>query len=722
MDQIRVFVRDRPDYETGESPLIGELTRFLDLEAIGRHMDVGSWRIVVPAGSREADLLLGASSGGTRPGPGGKGIVLFLNNGPRPVFSGPIRKLVRKWDKDNPGTGVFEISGPCDNIFFKERIAWNAPHLDIHQARAGSVYWQPKYVHLSQSQADALNEQYDTDYFNIYVCDHDEGEHFAHNAAEVIRTILTANLRNPYYEAIPGRIRRDLVVPWVENAADVPDDNSDAFLSHSIRFTEILPTIQMLGGMYGIVARCLWSPEGYAAGTPYKRRVHCRVRQIRDLTDRVVLSPESGTVQGYEYTIQAPEATRVIVGGGGEGKDKYFQYISNRDYDPPGWTDPYGEGWTALEREWNITAERYVDESIEWQFRQDPGKPSPWALDPNPVSPEQYAIDRAARRVFDETAPSGGITLDVVNTPECRYGEDYELSDLVRVQIDGETRHELVREVRLSYSAEDGLKIQPTVGDSSTTPQVYRQIRRLWDRVTGTRTSEDLSLPPITVPEIVSPAEGAIYPHQQPFDVTGTVLPDLDVELYWAEPSVAGWQKQWKLFGAGVADSGGAFTFPGVQVVQTRPWRKFKVKVSRGEDGATAETLPFFVVATDTSGNIARPAVTSPLSSNTAAVKKVTCNGFAPPGAQIEIEHLEDGEWRPVSLESGTSTTAGPDGTFSLKFEAYTPPKPSGKLKVVKRLIQVRVRYTYEEHTSPWQTTNPSGTTLGYRTTEYVSK
>lgn len=719
MKRLRVFVRDKPHPVTGEMPIIGELYRYSDLQAVARRNDVGSWRIVVPAGEYEAELLLGLVENGVRPGPGGKGIVIFIDGQDRPVFSGPINKLTRRWDKDSPGEGVIELSGPDDNVLLQERVAWNSPNRDIHQARAGQVYWQPWYNHLSQGGADLLNATYGTDAYSIYACNHDSGDSHAENAAETIRGILAANLNNSFYDAKPGRALNHVVIPWVERAGEIEDDNSDAYISNSIRFSDIKEVIQRLGELYHFNVRFLWSPKGFGVSGPYVNKIHCRIWGERDLTETVAFAPGYGNMSSYEYTITGPSVTRVVVGTAGNAKNRYFQYLQNTDYNPVGWSDP--DGWSALEREWYVTAERFADESgIEWEYQRDTSKPDPWAKDPRPNSQQQYEINRAARQVFEDGAPGGAITMEVINTPDCQYGRDYELGDVVRVLIDGELRYELVKEVEFTASAEDGFRIKPTLGSRTRTPLIYQQMRKMWDRIHGPTTRENLELGPLVTPEIIAPTTDTMYKGSATFSVTGETYPDVRVELYRADsPGRPSWRSQWFQYGTGTADSGGVFTIPNRSVGgDGRPWTKFKVRAIREEDGAKAESLPVYIASLNEDGTLCRPAVVEPYLDSEdlwEPRKRIRCSGYAPPGAQIEIQHRIDGTWQSVSSVQG-ELQANENGRFVVTFRMGYLYGDGG----FQSYIPVRVRQIFNEMTSPWQTETPTGRPLRYYIVSYA--
>lgn len=147
------------------------------------------------------------------------------------------------------------------------------------------------------------------------------------------------------------------------------------------------------------------------------------------------LSPENGTILGGTYTLAAPSATRVVVGGQGEGIAREFR----------GFQD------SARETDWNDVIEVMQD-----------------ARDSS--TGDVYA-DRAAE-VLAEGAPMAGLSLELSDTPHFRYGGDgLHIGDRVPVLINGQTFTEVLREASLSWDR-DGDKATPIVGERADDPDL----------------------------------------------------------------------------------------------------------------------------------------------------------------------------------------------------------------------------------------------------------
>ncbi|QCB97114.1 hypothetical protein E5206_09375 [Arthrobacter sp. PAMC25564] len=156
------------------------------------------------------------------------------------------------------------------------------------------------------------------------------------------------------------------------------------------------------------------------------------------------LSPENGTITGGTYSLAAPGATRVVVGGQGEGVAREFK----------GFTE------TARETAWNDVIEVMRD-----------------ARDSS--SGDVYA-DRAAE-VLAEGAPLAGLSLELSETKHFRLGGDgLRVGDRVTAKIRGQAFTDVLREARLSW-ARDGDTATPVVGERADDPDLNlaKRIRAL---------------------------------------------------------------------------------------------------------------------------------------------------------------------------------------------------------------------------------------------------
>ena len=153
------------------------------------------------------------------------------------------------------------------------------------------------------------------------------------------------------------------------------------------------------------------------------------------------LSPEKGTIIGGTYSLAAPNVTRVVVGGQGEGAARTFR----------GFQD------TAREADWNDVIETLQD-----------------ARDSS--SGDVYA-DRA-NEALAEGAPLTGLSLELSETEHFRYGgKGLNRGDRVTAVINGQAFTDVLREARLSWD-KDGDTATPVVGERSDDPDL-RLAKRL---------------------------------------------------------------------------------------------------------------------------------------------------------------------------------------------------------------------------------------------------
>ena len=156
------------------------------------------------------------------------------------------------------------------------------------------------------------------------------------------------------------------------------------------------------------------------------------------------LSPEAGTILGGTYTLAAPTATRVVVGGQGEGVARDFK----------GFKDD------TREADWGDVIEVMQD-----------------ARDSSVG--DVYAA-RAAETLA-EGAPLAGLSLELSETPNFRYdGVNLRVGDRVPARIGGQLFTDTLREAKLTWGS-GGDNAVPIVGERVDDPTVAlaRQFRAL---------------------------------------------------------------------------------------------------------------------------------------------------------------------------------------------------------------------------------------------------
>jgi hypothetical protein len=158
------------------------------------------------------------------------------------------------------------------------------------------------------------------------------------------------------------------------------------------------------------------------------------------------LTEASGVVRSWEWSSSAPEATRVIVGGQGEGTARTFA----------GFVDP------DRETLWGDVAEVFRD-------ARDSG------------SADVYTT--RATETFAETAAKSGLKVELAETKGFRYGgpTGMHVGDRVTLAVGPSLEvTDLLRSASLKWTRKDGLVVSPTAGDveDSTDAIFGRALRR----------------------------------------------------------------------------------------------------------------------------------------------------------------------------------------------------------------------------------------------------
>lgn len=168
-----------------------------------------------------------------------------------------------------------------------------------------------------------------------------------------------------------------------------------------------------------------------------------------DKTASVIFSAELGNLAAYEYQEQAPEANFVIVGGGGEGTARAFN---------------------AGGRSASIVRHGLYE---AFRDRRD-----------TDVAAE---LEQAREEELDEQAQKATLSAQPVETLAFEFGTDYGLGDRVTVVVDGEPVQDVVREVQIRLSADEGARVVPVVGTPGErdlrTPKLFDRLRQTEKKV-----------------------------------------------------------------------------------------------------------------------------------------------------------------------------------------------------------------------------------------------
>lgn len=167
---------------------------------------------------------------------------------------------------------------------------------------------------------------------------------------------------------------------------------------------------------------------------PEPGAVRVDVRQAKTVPG--ILTIDSGVPDSYEFNRLAPTATRVTVGGRGEGVAREFVEVID----------------TAREATWGDIRETFVDAR-------------------NTEVGADLSIE--GRQALEEAAPKVGVTTELVETKRFRLGTTYDVGDLVRVRVGPVDSLERIS-VSITQTARDGVTVTPYIGsaDVSTDTEV----------------------------------------------------------------------------------------------------------------------------------------------------------------------------------------------------------------------------------------------------------
>lgn len=170
----------------------------------------------------------------------------------------------------------------------------------------------------------------------------------------------------------------------------------------------------------------------------------------------VDLSETSGVITSWSWSAAEATATRVVAGGGGEDEARMFRVKVD----------------TPLETATGDIVEVFRD-----------------ARD---ADTEAVLLSRA-QETLDESGPKFGFSIQLSETDNFQYGKNgLVVGALVTIRMGSVTRTDVLREVTLSYTAEDGVKVTPTVGDIQDSPDktIAQFMAKLKKAVTDLRVSK----------------------------------------------------------------------------------------------------------------------------------------------------------------------------------------------------------------------------------------
>jgi hypothetical protein len=168
------------------------------------------------------------------------------------------------------------------------------------------------------------------------------------------------------------------------------------------------------------------------------------------------LDESSGVITSWTWNDEDPTATHVVAGGQGEGTARIFRDVRN----------------SSLESAHNDVVEVFQD-----------------ARDADTAA----IVSSRAQEGLDDGAPRSGFAVHLSETEHFQYGKDgLVVGAQVTISIGLTTRTDILREVTLSYTRDEGLVTTPTVGDIQDSPDriIANFLARLKKGITDLKVSK----------------------------------------------------------------------------------------------------------------------------------------------------------------------------------------------------------------------------------------
>lgn len=142
-----------------------------------------------------------------------------------------------------------------------------------------------------------------------------------------------------------------------------------------------------------------------------------------------------GNLRAYSYETVAPTVTRAIIGAGGDGTARIFR--------------EYPVGASTPEQTWGRRIETFTDQRQTTDLTE---------------------VAQAGTEALANGGPQTALSMTPIDIPLLRFGREYNLGDKVTVEIEGTPIVDVVREVRITWDADDGERVKPLVGTEGALP------------------------------------------------------------------------------------------------------------------------------------------------------------------------------------------------------------------------------------------------------------
>ncbi|MFD9920659.1 Gp37-like protein [[Kitasatospora] papulosa] len=213
--------------------------------------------------------------------------------------------------------------------------------------------------------------------------------------------------------------------------------------SFTYRFETVLEALTELARLAPI-----GTPPGYLGFRIVQQGtgIEFQVYSTRDRKDTATFSEGRGNVISSSYEVKAPTAVYAVLGAGRDA------------------VAGAANGAVVAKELFGYSRAGTVFPGFRPEVFVDVGEIDPTATD------AQAQLDEKAQDALYAAATSIGVSMDPQDTEQLTFGKDYFLGDLVTVVVPyTDPIQEQVREVELTFTAQDGLKTEITVGTEATT-------------------------------------------------------------------------------------------------------------------------------------------------------------------------------------------------------------------------------------------------------------
>ncbi|WP_274911806.1 Gp37-like protein [Streptomyces sp. WZ-12] len=399
--------------------IVGMVDDYKEFTATLQFCDVGTWQLKISCASQHAKLFQPNT-----------GIVVHRKGVDRVLFSGTVTGIQKYWTVDeDSGPGALIVTGYDDNYIAKYHVCYPDPLQPIS------------------------HQDWDTDANTDFP------------SSRALEGLISANAGYDS-KSSPFRVPAGYDTPG-DGRQDWPYDTFGDPVPYSVRYDNLLDAVKPIATKSGIGWRNAYDHQD--------RKIRLECWEVKDLSKLVRFSPEIGNLKEFVYSMNAPKCTRAVIGARGEAHLRYVESYTNAEAE-------------EAEKFWGIVAEQFFD-ATDVPIMRD--AKAPWSdpiIDPNYTGQGDMNLDKALSMIHQkgdthlrENGPSSNLQLYPLDTPQCMFGRDWWIGDIVSCIIDGDVHSDPVTKVTISDSA-SGTSLTVSLGAQGTTASanVYTEIQSLW--------------------------------------------------------------------------------------------------------------------------------------------------------------------------------------------------------------------------------------------------